>query len=413
MILFRQFLAISVLLVAGPALAQSGAALQADNCNVPTPDPITFVSLPGHPFGSAVTRDGCWVFVSISDAKAAPKNGIAVLRRSAGNITLDKVVPLKDVPLGLALTHDQKLLVVANSSDVTYLDVSRLISGSLSPLVGTLHDKNSPGSIEASITADDKLLFISNEWNETISVINLQKVRDANFTVDGMVGGIPVGRNPIAMVFSPDEKLLYTISEGAPHSAKWIPQCSVERQRLPARRRGFGATPNMTEGAVTVVDVDRARRQPERSVAATVPAGCIPVRAAISPGGEYLYVTNRGGDALRVFDTARLASGSSALVKEIHVGPEPVPVAVTDQGKKVLVGNSHRFGASEQEKQDITVIDTTQISFGKAAILGKVPAGGFPREFSQSADGKTLFLANFNSNSLEVIDVPKLPLLGK
>jgi 6-phosphogluconolactonase (cycloisomerase 2 family) len=39
-----------------------------------------------------------------------------------------------------------------------------------------------------------------------------------------------------------------------------------------------------------------------------------------------------------------------------------------------------------------------------------MPAGAFPREFGQSPDGQTLFVANYNSNELEVIDLKRLPL---
>jgi 6-phosphogluconolactonase (cycloisomerase 2 family) len=42
-----------------------------------------------------------------------------------------------------------------------------------------------------------------------------------------------------------------------------------------------------------------------------------------------------------------------------------------------------------------------------------VPAGAFPREFGVSPDGRTLFVANYNSNELEVIDLARLPLEKK
>lgn len=41
-------------------------------------------------------------------------------------------------------------------------------------------------------------------------------------------------------------------------------------------------------------------------------------------------------------------------------------------------------------------------------ITGSLAAGIFPREFGQSADGKTLFVANYISSELEVIDLSRL-----
>jgi len=58
----------------------------------------------------------------------------------------------------------------------------------------------------------------------------------------------------------------------------------------------------------------------------------------------------------------------------------------------------------------MTVIDASKVEAGQAAILGSVPAGVFPREFGGSPDGQTLFVANYNSNELEVIDLKRLSL---
>jgi hypothetical protein len=41
-------------------------------------------------------------------------------------------------------------------------------------------------------------------------------------------------------------------------------------------------------------------------------------------------------------------------------------------------------------------------------MLGQITCGAFPREFHLSADGKTLFLTNFLSETLQVIDVGRL-----
>jgi DNA-binding beta-propeller fold protein YncE len=90
------------------------------------------------------------------------------------------------------------------------------------------------------------------------------------------------------------------------------------------------------------------------------------------------------------------------------VGSAPVPVAVIDGGRKLVVGNSNRF-AGGAEPQSLTVLDTAKLAQGAAARLGTIPAGAFPREMAVSADGRTLFLTNFGSQTLQVIDVAHLP----
>jgi DNA-binding beta-propeller fold protein YncE len=86
-----------------------------------------------------------------------------------------------------------------------------------------------------------------------------------------------------------------------------------------------------------------------------------------------------------------------------------VPVAVIDGGRKVVVGNSNRF-AESKEPQTLTVLDAAKIQEDSAAILGSIPAGAFPRETAVSSDGRTLFLTNFASQSLQVIDIARLPI---
>ncbi len=74
------------------------------------------------------------------------------------------------------------------------------------------------------------------------------------------------------------------------------------------------------------------------------------------------------------------------------------------------VGNSNRCASRPGDHQDITVIDTARVGEGKKAVFGKLPAHGFPRKFAISADGRTAFLSNFTSNTLEIIDVERIPV---
>jgi DNA-binding beta-propeller fold protein YncE len=213
-----------------------------------------------------------------------------------------------------------------------------------------------------------------------------------------------VGRAPIALTFSPGGKWLYTTSELALPAWNWPAACKPE-ERGPAN-----APISNPEGAVIVVDVARAATDPAAAVAARIPAGCSPVRMAISPEGGRIYVTARNSDAVLAFDIGRLLTDPAhARIAMVPVGSAPVPVAVIDGGARVVAGNSNRFGGSDAP-QELTVLDTGKIEAGAASILGTIPAGVFPREMSVSADGRTLFVTNFGSNSLHAIDVTRLPV---
>jgi DNA-binding beta-propeller fold protein YncE len=303
----------------------------------------------------------------------------------------------------MVMTHDGKLLIVADDEYVVFMDVMRMTSGSGDPILGYMSEKGSSGRVYANVTPDDKFLFVSDENTETISVINLQKARAEGFKGTAQVGKIPVGIAPIALTFSPDGKWLYTTSQLAPKSLNWPVACKPE-----------GADPatakvEYAEGAIIVVDVVRAQTDPAHSIVANIPAGCSPVRLAISPSGDRVYVTARNSNALLAFDTDALRSNTEkAQVGKVPVGSSPVGVAVVNDGKLVLVTNSNRFASDQTERQTVSVIDATRVTEAQTAVIGSVPAGIFPREFGQSPDGRTLFVANYTSNELEVIDLNRI-----
>src|ERR1039457_7442821 len=83
---------------------------------------------------------------------------------------------------------------------------------------------------------------------------------------------------------------------------------------------------------------------------------------AITPDGARIYVTARNSNAVLAFDTAKLLSDAGhARVGEASVGAAPVPIAVVDSGRKVVAGNSNRFGASTAA-QSLLVLDAAKRS---------------------------------------------------
>jgi hypothetical protein len=117
-----------ILLFSSVVLGQEPTANQGSQCNAPAAAPVSYVSLPGHPFSTISSKDGCWLFVSLTSANPKSANGVALLSRSKGQITLKKVFPVEAGPTGMALTHDGKLLIVADDDYVVFMDVTRMIT---------------------------------------------------------------------------------------------------------------------------------------------------------------------------------------------------------------------------------------------------------------------------------------------
>ncbi|HEY1758948.1 MAG TPA: hypothetical protein VGG72_26480 [Bryobacteraceae bacterium] len=391
---------ILALTLATTAAVALNAQAQSSDCNERSAEPSVTVGLPASPFAVTSSADGCWVFVSLM----APKPGVQVLKRSGGSLKLAQFVGLKGQVSGITMTHDGKLVIATSTSDpegVVFLDAQRLISGDAKPILGSFEAGRE--NIYANVTADDKLLFVSEEAERAITVIDLERARANGYKADSIVGKIPVGNAPIGLRFSPDGKWLYTTSQGATPDWKWPKACKPEGQN-PATAQIVNP-----EGAVVVIDVARSKTEPAQAVVARVPAGCSPVRMAISPGGDRIYVTARNSNAVVAFDTAKLLTDAEhSRIGEAPVGSAPVPIAVVDEGKKVVAGNSNRF-ARNNDPQSLVVLDAGKIKDGVDATRGMIPAGAFPREMSVSADGRTLFLTNFGSNSLQMMDVARLP----
>jgi DNA-binding beta-propeller fold protein YncE len=415
----RNFSLVALILMAtGPsslACARPPAPVIATRCDQAAVQPVAVIELPGNPFQAIPSADGCHVFVSLvgpvepGDPRrppqpGAPEGGVAVVGLAGGKPSLTKVTTLEGSPYGMALTHDGRLLIVASDDRVAFIDPARLTAGSADAILGYLNDAPMAGRVYANVTPDDRWLFLSDESTRTISVVDLRKARASGFDSSAVVGQIPVGRAPIALTFSHDHRFLYTTSQVAPSAYGWPAVCRPPPSE--AARQGS----SYAEGAILVIDVGRAVNDPATAVIGAVPAGCNPVRLVTSPSGDVAYVSARTDNTVLAFDTRRLlADPVHALVGRLLVGDAPVGMAVFDNGARLAVTNSNRFGGSNAV-QSLTIIDTKKINSGEDAILGSVRAGVFPRELRVTDDQRALLLTNFGSKTLAVIDIARLPL---
>jgi DNA-binding beta-propeller fold protein YncE len=297
----------------------------------------------------------------------------------------------------MALTHDGAILIFADGNRVGFVDTERLVSGQRNAVLGYWNDgAKFAGRIYVTVTSDDAYLFVSDEFANTVTVIDLAKVKASRFSTKAKIGRIPVGDGPIAVTLSRDEKYLFITRLSTPPSADSPAECDSNTK---------------AQGAIVIADVATAKADPAHSIVATVKAGCEPVRLVLSPLGDVAYVSVRGDNAISAFATTKLVEEPArALLAKIPTGPSPIGIGVSDNGNRIVVANSNRFGAIPSSHQTLSVIDTNRIVTGSGAILGSIPAGDFPREVSVSSDQRTLFVVNVNSRALEVIDLARLAI---
>ncbi len=410
-------LALTLALASAPANAQTAPS---DRCGAPPADSIVEMPVPGRPFQALPSVDGCWLFVSVNPlppagpeagpaagraaTPAASPAGVALLSYRDGRLTLVRVLPMPQAPAGMALTRDGALLAVTHNSGTSLVDVAAWTAGRGEAVIGAIPDQADAGRVYAGIAPDDRTLFIADERARSITVVDLVQARIPGGARSSVIGTIPTGELPIALTFSADGRWLFSTSQRAPAALQWPVSCRRQGSFDPSE------APEQTEGAILVIDVARARTTPAQSVVHAVRAGCNPVRLVLSPRGDRAYVSARAENALLVFDTRQLLPGgdsATARVARVPVGTAPVGVVVAPSGQRVLVTNSNRFAGNADDRQSVTIIDATRVAEGAAAIIGQIPAGAFPREMRLMPDGRTLVLTNFNSQTVQLVDLTR------
>jgi DNA-binding beta-propeller fold protein YncE len=347
--------------------------------------PTALESAPGSPFGVVTSAGGGWSFVALSGDAS-----VGVFR--AGRSALPSMVhqvSLTGPPVGEALTRDGRYLLAADSADgALVVSVSRAERGEAGAEVGTLGSgTGGAGAIEVAVSPDDRFAFVSLEDWASIAVYNLQRALAKGFSSADLVGLIPVGIAPVGLAVSPGGRWLYATSETA---------------------RG-AAVSAAAEGTLTVIDMQRAEADPAASVVATVDAGCSPVRVIISANGSVVWVTARGSDRLLGFSAARLRTDPArSLIASVEVGEAPVGLALVGGGSRIVLADSNRFAASGAASS-LAVVGVAAALAGRPALLGYLPAGGFPREMALEPGGRTLLVTNYGSQQLEAVGLADLP----
>ena len=386
-------------------------ALASPGCTsaVSTSGPLNSVAtaklpVPGAPFGVAATPDGHWAFTALSVGASSPS--VEVLRLGGALApAVVRDIPVPGQPLGEAITPDGKYLLVANGDDgAAVISVARAEAGTAGAVLGTLHAPGGGGASEVAVSPDGRFAFVTLEQSESAAVFNLGAALSHGFGPADYVGTIPLGLAPVGITVSPDGRWLYATSEETTATlSRAIPSPETT---LPATAPATG--PSNVPGTLTVINLRRAETDPPAAVAATVAAGCQPVRVITSAGGTQVWVTARASDDLLCFSAARLAADpSGALVAAVRVGAAPVGLAAVRGGSLLVVADSDRF-ATTSPNSELDVVNVAAALAGRPAVVGHIPAGVFPRDMTLAPDGR-LLVSNYSSNNLEAVDVATIP----
>ena len=339
----------------------------------------------GDPFGVAATPDGRWAFV-VTGA------GIDVLRMTRSLAPeLAATIPVNGYPEGDTVTPDGKYLLVAAGAGAVVISVTRAetdpadaVLGTLDVPIGSKPHPAADSAIEVTVPPGDKFAFVTLEYDDQAAVFDLGKALAHGFGAADYIGSVPLGQAAVGMTVAPDGRWLYATSEGT-----------------------AGGGPD-GGGTLTVISLARADADPAASVAATVPAGCQPVRVITSGDGTQVWVTARGSDALLCFSAAKLAADPAhALVADVRVGEAPVGLMAVRDGSVIVVADSNRFSTANATS-NLDAVNVAAALAGRPAVIGRIKAGSFPREMALLPSG-TLLVSDFSSGQVESVDVADIP----
>ena len=126
---------------------------------------------------------------------------------------------------------------------------------------------------------------------------------------------------------------------------------------------------------------------------------------AESSGTDTVIDPRTGVASTGTVSVVDLAKG--VVIKEVEVGLHPSGMALAADGKTIYVANanSDSVSAIDVEKAQVTATISTK-------PMADLPAGSAPNALTVSTDGKNLYVANGGNNAIAVIDIATQKLEG-
>jgi YVTN family beta-propeller protein len=157
-----------------------------------------------------------------------------------------------------------------------------------------------------------------------------------------------------------------------------------------------------------------------------IETGVAPYDVALSPDGQYAYVSNWGGRRPREGDKTATSSGTptviddrgvaasgtvmkidmakGSMLKETPVGLHPAGIALSADGETLYVANANSDTVSVLKTATLEVTDTVLVRPDPL-----LPFGSATNALALSADGKTLYACNGGNNAVAVISLDGKP----
>jgi YVTN family beta-propeller protein len=292
------------------------------------------------------------------------------------------------------------LPAVAQRAGIAEIQRISLPNGwSLSPAGKTLMLGDLPLNIANAPSG--KLAAVTNngESDQSVQLIDIEK--------EAVVDSVPIGKSWLGLVFSNDGRYLYA-SGG---NDNFVIRYSVKDNKLSPYDTIILGSPWPERISVAGLALDDADNRlyavtkennslyvtdtRSKKVLSVLPLGGEGYTCLLSPDRKILYISCWGCDKVIMYDTRKgKISGS------VPVGDNPNDMCITHNGRYLFVANANDNTVSVIDARHMKVIENLN-----SALYPDSPAGSTTNSVSLSKDEKTLFIANADNNCLAVFDV--------
>ena len=255
--------------------------------------------------------------------------------------------------------------------------------------------------LNIAVSSSHKLLAVINNGQSTQSVILIDAV---NWKV---LDSVVMAKSWLGLTFSGDDKYLYA-SGG---NDNWIVRYLIRNRKLVPEDTFAIDKPWPVEISVAGIAVDDAKQLlyavtkednalyvydlKNRKVVSRYSLGGEGYSCLLSPNHNELYITCWGCDRVEIFDTR-----SGQFTGYIPVGDNPNDMCITHNGKYLYVANANDNSVSVIDLKLRKVLETLN-----AAMYPNSPEGSTTNGVALSADEKKLYVANADNNCLAIFDV--------
>ncbi|MEO6814685.1 MAG: bifunctional YncE family protein/alkaline phosphatase family protein [Ginsengibacter sp.] len=257
--------------------------------------------------------------------------------------------------------------------------------------------------LNIAVSSSKKLLAVTNNGQST------QSIQLINATSGKIMDNIVVKECWLGLKFSADEKFLYA-SGG---NNNWILKYAIKNNKLfltDTLKLGKKWPEKISPAGI---DIDDKRNlmyvvTKENNSLYILDLGTKKVldkfqldgeayTCLLSPDKKELYITCWGCDKLIIFNTI-----TRTISQQINVGDNPNDICLTKNGRYLFVANSNDNSVSVIDTHFRKVIETLS-----ASLYPNAPQGSTTNGVALSPDEKTLYIANADNNCLTLFDVSR------